>query len=506
MTKPGKESRFLEELAEAFFNRFSKNSRRATVLIGVKPLNALSVFYPEFNSAVVWLELRHRMSHAYPSVDANHLATHAALLDVKKILEATTDQHYEGVAKWLRETVGEVPASKSREDLLAAVRKQLDHDYPLRELIEKATKERKFIPKKVAVAKMVLPRAPVTSTAFDELHTLAERHGEVMDALHTFQRACVHEDPIVIRQTAQGLHVAIAEHAVSASRQRLKDAVEAITETFERKLVTSDALDAVLKFWQAFDKLAPTHPIVNVYARLHSWLTPDDFEQLGAIVARLPELRAGGTTKKAKAKLAASIAGRLNPLQGELGQLIGIKGPYRRTYEQQLRRAASFSESLAGKGYRVAVSRVPVRALASDGTFQLTYDEAIVLINDSEGKAALSFTAQFKTGYHASPKVFAQMDSDDIRESLGKLLVDGRQYDIVTGLTKHESTIVTSTLAAGEEIKFKPSSARSEKKLTKVAQSIGDREVQFLPLPPEPSDIRAIVRFFLVAAGKIPPD
>jgi hypothetical protein len=46
--------------------------------------------------------------------------------------------------------------------------------------------------------------------------------------------------------------------------------------------------------------------------------------------------------------------------------------------------------------------------------------------------------------------VLAQLDSDEVREGLGNLLVDGKAYDIEKGVIPRRSVIVTTILGVGE--------------------------------------------------------
>lgn len=512
--KPPKGARgAVARLADALFARLGSTGRRAVVLLGTQPLHALNQVYPEFNAAVVYLDLRHRIARAYPAFDANHTAARAAREDVEKILDAMTDEHYGGVAKWLRETVGEVPASKSRKSLIDAVRKQLDNDYPPAELLGAAKPKLGTKPLKPA-AKAAKAATLPPRTAFDVVDELASGSGEVAHALRTFQQACLEGDEKTIRQTAQQLQDAISKHGKAGgldwkARDRCRRAVETVVRGFERQAVTAEGLETVLKFWRSFDKLKPTDPMVAVYGRLQSWLSPADLEQLGTAVARLRPLAAAGASAAAKEELADAVAGRVNTLVGKAGEIVGRKGGYRRLFASELRRAANFADSPAGKGWRVRVGRTPVRGLARSGThYQQFYDDTIMLIDEARGKVALSFTGQFKTGDAASLGVLAQLDSDDVRAGLGKLLVDGKPMEIVTGVIPRRSAIATTMLGVAEERTFTkagkaaPIQATTDPK--KIAAAIGDREIQFLPMPVDPADLRSLIVFMLKAAGKIP--
>ena len=149
-----------------------------------------------------------------------------------------------------------------------------------------------------------------------------------------------------------------------------------------------------------------------------------------------------------------------------------------------------------------------MRGLAHSGTsYQQYYDDTIMLIAEARANAALSFTGQFKTGDAASLEVLAQMDSDEVRAGLGKLLVDGKPMDIVTGVIPRRSAIVTTMLGVAQERTFtkagKASPIQGTTDPEKVAAAIGDREIQFIPMPIDPADLRSFITFMLTAAGKI---
>ena len=64
-------------------------------------------------------------------------------------------------------------------------------------------------------------------------------------------------------------------------------------------------------------------------------------------------------------------------------------------------------------------------------------------------------------------------------------------------------------LGVSEERSFtngKPAPPRAERDPVKVAAGIGSREVEFSPLGVTREDLRTLTRFFLQAAGRIPPD
>ncbi|WP_045878727.1 hypothetical protein [Pseudofrankia sp. DC12] len=519
------EAGLTKRFVEGVLGRIGPTSSRAVVLIGVQPASALTHAYPEFNAALVFLDLRARIAHALPSVDPKRAAVRAARRDVETALAAMTDEQYARAARLLRDTVGDVPAATSKKNLLAAVREQLDEDYPISRVAARRGKTApKFGTKTVKPAKAVKPAVVARAaaggagrkTAFDLLDDLAASSGEVAHALRTFQQACLHEETSVIQQTALALRDAISKHRGAAdldwkAADRCRRAVATVARSFERQATSAEGKAAAHAFWTALDDLPAGHPLLPVYARLHSWLTPEDLEKLGTAAARLRPMTGVGLTEEA---LADAAGGRINSVVGRLGEIVGVKGAYRRTFEAELRRAAEFADSAAGRGWRVFVARTPVRALRADGKgFHQFYDDAIMLVDEARGKVALSFTGQFKAGDAASLDVLAQLDSDELRVQLGKLLVDGKVYDIEKGIIPRRSTIVTTTLGVADEQTFLKGGAKAAGSAraaattdpARLAEAISDREIQFLPMGVDPADLRAFVRFFLEAAGKIPP-
>jgi hypothetical protein len=498
----------LVEAFEEFFQRLLPTGRRAAVFLGVKPLRALNAVYPEFNAAVVYLDLRFRIARSYRAADERLAAVGAARNDVERALNAMTNEHYERAAAWLRDTVGEVPASRNRQALIDAVRKQLDTEYPRPGPAAGAAKRFGKKAPRVKVTGRPQPR-----TAFDQLEELSALSGQVAHALHTFQQACLYENATVIRGAAERLQQTIAEHGKRAgldgkARARCSRAVEATVRSFERQLPTAEGLQAVLAFWRAFDQLPPNDPFVAVYRRLQSWLDPADLERLGTAVARLWPIRAAGATKEALEAVTNAVRGRTSCLVGLLGELVGRKGGYRRMFERQLRRARSFAEGPGGGAWKVYVARTPVRGLTADGkTFQQFYDDAILLVDEARGKIAVSFSAQFKAGDPASLEVLAQLDSDELRLRAGKMVVDGKQYEVELGVLPHETAIITTTIGVAEARTFTKkgrTAPRATSDPTAIATAIGDREIQFWPMPVDPEDLRALVLFLLRAADKVP--
>ena len=499
------------QVVKAIQDRLRLTSRRTSVLIGARPMNALCQAYPELASAVVYLDLRFQVAKAFPTVDEAGDAVRAARRDVETILAEMSDAHYSAAAAWLRQVVGDVPATKSGNALLDAVRKQLDVEFPVRPVTRpRATKGRHRAPSPSAAAHVVPER-----TAWDVLDELAADNGEVGHALRSFQQACIFDDARTIREAAQRLQEVVNTEGKaigSAARTRCKRAIETVAKQFEYQLPSAEGLAAVRKFWSAFDNLDATHPIVDVYPRLQSWLTADDREQLGAAIARIYPLKAVSTAAQSRQKLENQIAGHINPLAGMVGQLIGRKGAYRRMFESELVRAATFAESSAGKGWTVRVGRTPVRGLVpARRGFQQWYDDTILLVDETRGKVVLLFVAQFKAGDVASLDVLEQLDDDDIRKGLKKLFLDGKTFEIETGIVPERSAIVTTRLGVAEEQPViraggRRAAPQASKDPGAFATAIGDRQIEFFPLPVDPLDIRALVRFFLIANGKIPSD
>jgi hypothetical protein len=474
----------------------ARSVRRGAVHLGASPLHALCRTYPEFQAAFLHLDLQVRIARSLPAADPGQAAAKAARRDVEEILGQLSDEQSAAARAWLRQTVGNTPAAKDRDGLLRAVRRRLDVEYALSAVPTRRT----GVP--AAVVGVAKAAAAVPETAFDQLYAVAARNAGVTRALQAFERSCLLETPDRVRRATTDLQNAILAAGLPArQRNRMVQAVETVAKGFERTVTTADGLTVVEDFFRRFNRLPPTHPMVDVYERLQSWLTTEDLEMIGTALARCNPVPKLGLTPE---KMAEQIAGRVNVYVGLLGQLIGQKGAYRRLFEEQLRRAAAFPDA----AFRVRVGRTPVRGLNRSGkSFAQFYDDTILLVDEANQKVAIVFTAQFKAGDAGSLDVLEQLASDDARKALGKLLLDGKQYDIVEGLLPEEAAIVTTILGVAEEQTWRNGKrvvTRSSTDAAAVAEALGDREVRFLPMPVAPADLRAVIRFLLEAAGKIP--
>ncbi|GAA0585392.1 hypothetical protein GCM10010172_83190 [Paractinoplanes ferrugineus] len=471
--------------------------RRGAVQLGADPLHALCRSYPEFQAAFLDLDLKVRIARALPAADPGQEAAKAARRDVEEILGALSDEQSDAARAWLRQTVGNTPAAKDRDGLLRAIRRRLEVEYALSAVPTRRT----GFP--AAVVRVARAAAAVPRTAFDQLAELAAENSEVTRAVQAFERSCLLESPDRVRRATVDLQNAVRSAELPAKeRTRIVRAVETVAKGFERTVTTADGLTVVEDFFRRFNRLSPTHPMVDVYERLQSWLSTEDLEILGTALARCSPVPKIGVSAE---RMAEQIAGRVNVYVGLLGQLIGQKGAYRRLFEEQLRRAAAYAESSV---YRVRVGRTPVRGLNKNGkSFAQFYDDTILLVDEAGQKVAIVFTAQFKAGDAGSLDVLEQLASDDARKALGKLLLDGKQYDIVDGLLPEKSAIVTTMLGVAEEQTWKNGKrvvTRTATDPAAVATDLADREVRFLPMPVDPADLRALIGFLLAAAEKIP--
>ncbi|MEU4236247.1 hypothetical protein [Actinoplanes sp. NPDC026619] len=467
----------------------ARSVRRGAVHLGASPLTALCRAYPEFEAAFTHLDLQVRMARMWPSADPGRTAVAAARRDVDEILRRLSDDQADAARAWLRRTVGDTPAAKNRDGLLQAVRRRLDVEYGAGPPPYSAT---------VVRAASRLPK-----TAFDQLYEVAARNGLVARALQAFERSCLHDSTGEISRAGRDLQNAVLAAGLPArERNRITQAVETVLRAFGRARTSADGLAVVEKFFRRFQGLPAGHPMTGVYRRLQSWITTEDLEIVGTALARCGEVPKVAMPAE---KLAEQIAGRVNVYVGLLGQLIGQKGAYRRLFSEQLRRAAAFAETSV---YQVRVGRTPVRGLNHHGkSFAQFYDDTILLVDEASGKVAIVFTAQFKAGDAGSLEVLEQLASDDARKALGKLLLDGKQYDIVEGLLPERTAIVTTMLGVAEEQTWKNGKrvvTRAATDPSAVAGALGDRELAFLPMPVDPADLRALIRFLLEAAEKIP--
>lgn len=454
--------------------------------IGFRPRDALAQVSPEFAAARTWFDLRLHMSRAYPQADPYERAVRSAREDVERALEAITDEEFDRAARWLRDTVGEVPHAKDRTALINAVRKQFDDEYP---------------PPSRLQAGAARPRA----TAFEQVQSLGEESGEVAAGIRTFELACADADAATVRVAGGSLQDLIEKHGKEAgldwkARHRAKRAIETVMRSFERQAPTEAGAAAILAFKRAHRGLKADDPFFSLYRGLQSWLDDADFDRLGAAVARIPSMKGGLRGEAA----AAAANWRISAIKGILGELIGRKGPYRRIFDEYLGLARSFADGPTGKAWRVHVARTPIRALNKKGALALFYDDAILLVDDARGKVAIAFSAQFKAGDVASLKVLEQLDSDELRESLGKLLVDGKLYDIDRSVVATERVIVTTKLGLLDDL---PEPTGGPPRLATpeaTAAAIGTKEMQFVPMPVSSDDLTALAAFFLWAAEKIP--
>jgi hypothetical protein len=453
--------------------------------IGFKPRDALAQFSPEFAAARTWFDLRLRMSRAWPQADPQQSAVRSAREGVEQALEAMTDEEFERSARWLRDTVGDVPHARDRTAFVDAIRKQFDDELPPPSKLQPSTAR---------------PRA----TAFEQVQSLGEQVGEVAAATRTFELACVDADAATVRAAGRSLQDLIEKHGKVAgldwkARHRAKRAIETVVRSFERQAPTEAGAAAIAAFNRAHRALKADHPFFSLYRRLQSWLDDADFDRLGAAVARLPPMK-GGLSKEAAA---AAASWRISSIKGVLGELIGRKGPYRRVFDEHLGLARSFADGTEGKAWKVYVPRTPIRALNKKGALALFYDDAILLVDESRSRVAIAFSAQFKAGDVASLKVLEQLDSDELREGLGKLLVDGKLYDIDRQVVVTERVIVTTKLGMLDEF---PEPTGGPPKLATpkaTAAAIGTKDVQFVPMPVDPDDLFALATFLLRAAEKI---
>lgn len=500
----------LTSLGRALFGRLARSTRRAALLVGMKPVQALGAVFPEFRAAMVWLELRADLRRLAPDIDIHAEQMQAARREVESLLDSMSDDQFGAAAAWLRETVGDVPASKSRADLVAAVRKHLDLHFASPTPAALTGRPAKQLAKPAAAGAGM--RA---DTGWDDLIKLADADDDILRALRNFQQACLHAEPKVIRELAEVLQGLIATKGKSLgrpaqARQRMSRAVASVVRDFERQLPTAEGLEVVEAYLRALNRLKATDPMIDIYARLRSWLDTDEIEVLAAYVAKLQPMSGTGVMTRAAAEdLAERVSGRISNLVGKIAEIVGRKGRYARIFAEHLVRAQAFVDSAAGKGWKVLVSRTPVKALSVDGrTFQQFYDDVILLIDETGTKVAVVLSAQVKGGDGASLGVLAQLDKDELRRQLGKLLVDGKVYDIVEGVIPSHSVIITSALGVAEEARFvkgKPLPTGPERDPVKIAAAIGDREIEFVPLAAIPDDIWAFARFMLTAGGKIPP-
>ena len=451
--------------------------------IGFHPRDALAMVSGKFAVERVAFDLRRQLLGAWPGADPGGKALLKARADVDKALSQLSDAEVAEARRWLRATVGDVPAAKDKASLLAAIRQQFDDEMP-------------------QAGKRVSMKPP-RSTAFESIESLAWHVDEVLAAQRTFEQACIHAESKQIHEAGEALKAAVKKYAKEGGLgakevARCRDAIDTVMRSFDRAGTTPGGANAVAAFHAALRALDPDDPFVVIYRRLASHLDAADLGRVGELLARMPP------ADKIPAKVMEKMSRHhVNAIKGLLGELIGRKGPYRELFKEQLARANDFIEGPAGKTWKVYVARTPIRGLNSKEVLALFYDDAILLVDESAGKAAMVFTAQFKAGDLASLKVFRQLDSDEVREGLGKLFVDGKLYDIDRTVLDAERAIVTTKLGVLDETvplwEAPPTAAAP----AATAAAIGTKDVRFVPMPAGIEDLDAMATFLLRATKKI---
>jgi hypothetical protein len=188
-----------------------------------------------------------------------------------------------------------------------------------------------------------------------------------------------------------------------------------------------------------------------------------------------------------------AVRWRIGAIKGVLGDAIARASAYRRIRAAELRRARRFLESPAGAAYSLRVARTPIRATVRNATrFALSYDDAVVLVNEKAGTVVVVLAAQFKAGDAGALKALAQTEKDVIREAGGRLLIDGKQYTVKRGVLDTHRAFV------GTKLGVDPDAART------FAEQLGRKELFFVSLPTDPADLDGVATLLLRAVGAVP--
>ncbi len=467
--------------------------------VGFAPLDALADVSPEVAAAFARLQLAKHVEHVWPGGLNALLRSRVARTRLEKALTDLTDAELTEALRRLRDVAGETVATKSRKALLDEARKELVDRFGVGAARTAASavapKLAKAVAKKAAKA-AGKGAAEAGSTAFD-LVEKASKVPEIGIAQRDFERALGHGEIDDIRSAANSLADVIALKARAAGLnsgqvRRMRGAIATVVRSFERQAVDSASKNARRAVVAAMDALADTDPAVPFLRRVLPWMTEETWPDVTTALSRIPPVppavrKAGG------AALKDALRWRIGAVKGVLGDVIARAGKFRRIRATELARARRFLESPAGEGYSLLVSRTPIRATVKGTTkFALSYDDAVLLVNQKAKKVIVVMAAQFKAGDAGALKALAQTERDALREAGGRLLLDGEQYAVELGV------LPTRRVFVGTKLGVDPDATRT------FAQQLGRRELDFIDLPTDPDDLDMVAAFMLQAIDAIP--
>ncbi|MEV6641086.1 hypothetical protein [Amycolatopsis sp. NPDC051371] len=462
---------------------------------------------PNVAVAVTRLHAVIHVAQVWPGTKNSLVRLAVARHELTKALDTLTEDELAEAVRRIRPVAGQTTATRSTRALLEEARGEIAATFgnaagkagrnAVGPVAAKATKVAATAAK-AAAGKVAEAAAPAArSTAFDLVEKVARQVGEVAIAQRAFEQALGYGGVAEIRAAADALAATISRNRKAAGLganevQRIRGALSTVVRGFERQVAGTAAKTLRRTLVEAMGALGPTTPIAAVLRRVLPWLAEESWPEIVAAVSRIPPIPPN-VRKRAGQALADEVRWRIGAIKGVLGDAIARASRYRRIRMAELARARRFLESPAGAGYTLKVARTPIRATVQDTTrFALSYDDAIVLVNEETKKAVVVLSAQFKAGDAGALKALAQTERDVVREAGGRLLIDGQQYTVETGVLSTHRAFV------GTKLGVAPDATQT------FAQQLGRKELTFVDLPTDPKDLDDMAEFLLQSAGTIP--
>lgn len=316
-----------------------------------------------------------------------------------------------------------------------------------------------------------------TNDLFDELRVLGKRNPTIQDALNKFQEGLHTGDDTALHAAAEELKNAVGPVNSRKGFQdslRLRKGIDEIVDHILDRLPTGDGERAALNFSVAINSL----PSSNLLRKIHGDFidgairkNPDRWLAICEVVARA---KRGATPNQVSSMIFKTMAG--------MSELLGTQlHLYQKLWRDKLHEARLLREKL-GEGWRIRTVRRDVRAPAVEGSgFKLFYDDAIFLVNESDGKAICTLAVQNKSGDWSSRKVVAQIKKDLTRELLGHIKINDITYKLVPGVNPPTRLFVGTILPQKEPL-------------------VG---IQFIPLPIKGTEFFQLAHLLLKANGKL---
>jgi hypothetical protein len=468
--------------------------------LGFAPLEALVDVSPEVATAFARLDAASHVARVWPSGLFGQLRVAVARRNMQKALAALTDQELAEAVRRIRAVAGKTTATRSGRALVEEALEEVEARFGA--TAAKAAADAvtpaaaKAAGKAAGKGAARAAGSAARSTAFD-LVEKAARIGEVGIAQRAFEQALSYGEVADIRKAGTALADAIARNRRAAGLSakdlnRTRAALATVVRSFERQAAGTAAKGARRAVVEAMAALGPADPAVAMLRRVLPWLAEESWPELAAALSRMPPIPPS-LRKRGRQALADAVQWRIGAIKGVLGDAIARASRYRRIRAAELARARRFLESPAGAGYSLLVARTPIRATVKDATrFALSYDDAVVLVNEKTRKVVVVLSAQFKAGDAGALKALAQTERDIVREAGGQLLIDGKQYAVELGV------LPTRRAFVGTKLGVDPDAALT------FAQQLGHKELFFVNLPTDPADLEGVAAFLLRAVGVIP--